>query len=289
MRVLGGSLLALVMLLFLFAVIRTFGGPGAEKLSRHMPEDADNVLSTDLWAAIGAEGSLYIRFRERLTQAGGTARPFLEKVSRQGETWQERVMAEIVLERLSKAEKIKEVVKWWEMAEGPRDVVEGVPNLGKLLAANAAQTPMLLVEKIWKGNELLNKRLPGHEEGAWEADALGWLTERRALFPLIAMLTRECPRDAEAVRVLTAARALGNIRDSRAVPSLCRTFVLYRGRTDICLRSWEAIMQCADTETPSLLETYADRLGRRDARQDLYMFAEKIRQGRRGKQPAGER
>ena len=84
------------------------------------------------------------------------------------------------------------------------------------------------------------------EDPAWEADALGYLGEKRALYPLILMLTRPEHVDGNAViRLACAARALGRVGDLAAVPVLCRTYILYYRIPDVRIEAGIAIEACA--------------------------------------------
>lgn len=238
-------------------------------------------MRTELWAAIGAEGEAYREFRDRLLSRGGTARPWLLVTARDGKTWQERVMAEIMLERLAKPAEIAATVDWWRRAPFDRLFVENWRHLGRSLATKAVGTPMLLVEKIWKGNELHHPAFVSrHQDGVWETDALGWLREKRALFPLIVVLTRRYEQPAATLCVDTAARALGLLKEKTAIPALCEAYILYASQRagSACI---EAIESCGDRDSSQILRDYADRTGSGGARDQLLELADKLeRRGR---------
>jgi hypothetical protein len=235
---------------------------------------------TELWAAIGAVGQDYPRFRDRLVARGDPLVPFLKERTQQAESWQEKVMAAIVLERIVQAEQIKAVVAWWSTAPRPsRSWLERWREMGKSLAERAALTPMVLVEKIWKGNELVNSSVPAHEQGAWAADALGWLGERRALYPLIELLKADYDPRNTLPRVATAARALGKLRDPRGLPALCKVFALYAEDNTVAVPALDAIVACADRHHIGVIEGYARSLRKGETRDSLEAIVHSLRKG----------
>jgi len=240
-------------------------------------------LRTELWAAIGAEGELYRGFRDRLLQRGSGILPFLERTAQEGEAWQERVMAGILLERLSRPEEIKGVVEWWSQVQVHRDFGTNVRTLGKSLAGRAGETPLLLVEKIWKGNELRNKAVPLHWDGAWAADALGYLREARAFHPLTLMLTEIRGPLKGQIRVTMAAGALQKLDDSRAVPALCQAYVLYSSERP-GTAAFEAIREIGDHRDAPTVRAFGATVSDREVRAQLQILertlAKKVRRKR---------
>ena len=220
------------------------------------PSTDPSQLRTELWAAIGAQGKDYREFRDRLLKRGEAIRPFVRQTAKNGKTWQERTMAAILLERLTKPERIQAVVEWWARAEVHRAHWVNLKRLGKSLAKECADTPMLLVEKIWKNNELRNKGVLDLQDGAWAADALGWLADERAVHPLILVLEAEYEYGPQLLRVLTAARALGNYAHPKAVPALCRACVLYSG-DPAGAYSADALAKCVDRRSSHIVDAHA--------------------------------
>ncbi len=216
-------------------------------------------IEAELFAAIGAKGQDYRRFRDGLLARGAAIRPVLADIAKNGKSWQERVMAGIVLERSTQPERTRAVVDWWAHTGVYRATSENLAKLGRALAKQCEGTPMLLVEKIWKGNELRKKGAPGPHDGAWAADALGWLSESRAVGPLILVLEAEYKDTAELFRVATAARALGKLGDGRAVPSLCRVFALYSS-SSAAGYAYEALRLLVDAKTSYVVERHASWL-----------------------------
>lgn len=216
-------------------------------------------IEVELFAAIGAQGQDYQRFRDGLLARGAAIRPVLADIAKKGKSWQERVMAGIVLERLTYPERIQAIIDWWERVGAYRTTSENLAKLGKALAKQCQGTPMLLVEKVWKGNELRNQGVPDHLDGAWAADALGWLGEPRAVGPLILVFEGEYKNTAELFRAATAARALGRLGDGRAVPALCRAFALY-SNSPVAGYAAEALRLLVNAKTSYVVERHASWL-----------------------------
>jgi hypothetical protein len=197
-------------------------------------------------------------------------------------------MAAILLERMDKQLLISKIVDWWRKVQIPRALVMQWRVLGKDLAAKCEEAPMLLVEKIWKGNELVHPSLVPPDDRAWAADALGWLGERRAVFPLISMLT-EAPANAPRnLCVSNAATALGRLGDSRAAAAVCHASAIYSGSppANQCL---EAVDRCADQRSVALIEACAMNLQEGRIRSALLKIAKEARTRPTTKIPAKER
>lgn len=231
-------------------------------------------IQAELFAAIGAEGQDYRRFRDGLLARGAAIRPVLADIAKNGKSWQERVMAGIVLERLAEPERIQAIIGWWAHAGRHRATSENLAKLGRALAKECEGTPMLLVEKIWKGNELRNQGVADPHDGAWAADALGWLSESRAVSPLILVLDAQYDDTAQLFRVATAARALGKLGDGRAVPALCRVFALY-SKSPAAGYAYEALRLLVDAKTSYLVERHASWLCDGPIKSELLEVAEK--------------
>jgi len=213
-------------------------------------------IEAELFAAIGAQGQDYQRFRDGLVGRGAATRPVLAGIAKNGKSWQERVMAGIVLERLTQPERIQAVIDWWAQAGVFRATSENLAKLGKGLAEQCRDTPMLLIEKIWKGNELRNRAVMEPHDAAWAADALGWLADPRGVEPLISVLEGQYTETPQLLRVFTAARALGRLADSRALSALCKAAILYR-REPAGSQAMEALRSCADAKSAHVVETHA--------------------------------
>lgn len=233
-------------------------------------------VHAQVWALVGAKGAAYTELRDGLIPRAEASRPFLESLTRSRSHWETRLMAGILLERLDHPMEVEQAIQWSQNMKVPRDIGVKLSQLPAAIAARCASTPLLLVEKIWKGNDFARGTVPAHEQGTWEAEALGLLGEKRAVEPLIAMLRRPPEDDARLTRVWTAARALGKLGDPRALPALCQAFVLYRGRHDVARAASLAIEGMVRPETCSVLVDCARRLGESEARDDLLRVARRL-------------
>jgi hypothetical protein len=222
-------------------------------------EDEDADLRMMLWAVIGAKEELYPKYRDQFLRGDRLVLPYLARTANSGSFWQERVMAGILLERLTKGRQIEMLLQAWGSVPVPRGYSAQHVELGLALAKHAAQTPMFLVEKIWKDNELRRRGIPG-DDAAWAALALGQLGEQRALFPLIEFLKGECFNEDRSIRPALAAEALGELGNWRAIPTLCIALVLYEGDEQAGNAAFVAIKQCGRKQSGPLIRAYAERL-----------------------------
>lgn len=216
--------------------------PPSPPLSHEVGVEELDELRTLLWAAIGAEGEDYLRIRDSILQRGDRIRSFLQRRPRHTDPWQQQVMCAILLERLTKPRQVSAVIEWAKGVRPPRSGGR-YDAFGKPLAERARGTPMFLVEKIWKGNELKFRRVRPYRDGMWAAYALGLLREKRAFHPLIRMLTA-VHHFAGTDKATNAALALGMLGDRRAVPALCHAYLVYSGHRPGSA-SYEAILKCS--------------------------------------------
>jgi len=231
------------------AQINAEAQPG--ELNEQRPGEKEVRLGTTspqivLSALIGAQGRAYRQLRDTFLKRGESLRAFLEHARRAGETWQEKVMADILLERLTEPERVRRAIQWWREADFPRYGDLRRLRAAARLAEACSETPMLLVEKIWKNNEMRNPHVRAGQDGAWEAAALGYLREEKALHPLMLMLsTPEMVWGFNMPRIMCAAWALGQIGNPQAVPVLCRTIVLYGRYAEAAGQADIALVACA--------------------------------------------
>jgi len=229
-------------------------------------------VEIEFWAAIGAHGATYEKLRDRLVRRGPAIKPFLEKRAKDGETWQERTLAAILLERLEKGGEVDAVLR----AE-PLPYVQGFgarwEAYGKAFAGRCKETPMLLVEKVWKDVGLDWVKPSGAR--AYAAVALGRLREPMAVEPLIDMASESHPLKISSPLSLHApCFALRDLGDPRAVPVLLRTYLLYAGETTGTMAA-EALMTSMDEESIRLVQTFGLRIRDPNIKNHLLLLANK--------------
>lgn len=249
-------------------VLWIMGGGREEPVSR-VPEQPtlegygldEEELEVLFRKATSAEGVLYLAFRDAIAAEGKTAAAFLRKRRKAGETWQERVLAEILIERIEHADELARLVR--EELDYPyhRRRSEQAEAAGKALAERFRDTPMILAEFLWKRNEL--ERMPKKdtvgplsevrsERDAYVVRALDILGERRALWPLMQVLER-----GEHLNSIYASEGIKNIGSSAVLGDLIR--IAETGSNDVArILAREAMAGCVDSTSLPLLEKAAD-------------------------------
>jgi len=210
---------------------------------------ADGSVEEFFRQALTAEGEEYLQLRTRLISLGTGAKAFLER-QRSAKTWQERLLAEILLERLAHEAEIRAAVaaalnyaqaeddsgKRYLVPPGmsaqeykqERKMKERVLIRGKALAERFKGLPLVLVEFLWKGNELKNLRRRGKKEEyplrdsvegpAYGASALTFFGEKKALPVLLHVLEHSESGPARTF----AGEAISYLRMPEAVDDLLR-------------------------------------------------------------------
>lgn len=240
-------------LLLFIAGVATSGAEPAKQ-----PDQA--LSEAEFWAAIGAdwpiycppEGAPYRVFRDKLLARGEALEPFLQSMAAKGQNWQAKTMAAILLERLRKKEEVAALLGSRPTAEYHRAWAIRAPRYVKELTERAAKTPMVLVEAIWKGNELRWED-EEHTRG-YAAAALGYLGEQRAVEPLIVLANTAVPPGSDPPwEAKAACAALGCLKDPRAVPVLLRAFALYPDSGT----PFEALERCLDRRSLQMVSQAA--------------------------------
>ena len=221
-------------------------------------EHAD--VATEFWAAIGAEGAMYRRFRDGILARGPGIQAFLQKESKEASSWQELIMAEILLERTAKSDEVARLMASPPRFEEVRSIGGAYESYGRQLAKACSQTPMLLVEALWKDGEFLRKCLPGTPRDQLRLFAIGafvHLREQRALWPLLWALNTDNSAFRSHLVMLTA-NALGELRDPRALPALLQACGGDQGvGGSACLN---AIKQCMQKDSIDMVSSFAGYL-----------------------------
>jgi HEAT repeat protein len=230
--------------------------------------------------ATGVRGKEYLKLRNQITARGTAATAFLEARRAKATTWQGRLLADVLLEHIQNQDSIRSATSDELSFELRRSKTDRIRAAGKSLADRFAPFPLVLVEFLWKGNELSEISLHGsdlrplknaEEADAYAARALGLLGERRALPILLVSLERSNRYLAR----LTAGEAIGMIGSPEVLPDLLR---IAESAADSNTRAAavNAIPRCASTETVGLLRTAAEETSRPSLRRLLMMVAADI-------------
>jgi hypothetical protein len=202
--------------------------------------------------ALAATGDDYLAIRDRLVAGGEPARAFLAEM-KASETWQERLLAEILLERMEHGDGIRVAVAAGTPYSNPFARARRIRSTGWDLAKHFKPFPLVLVEFLWKGNELatiensgLEKypgpRYPLRDSGEGEAcaaRALAVLKEKRALPVLLVLMGRG--NDTARIQ---AGKAIGDLGAPVVLKELLRVGEQTLDRT-ARVAAWYAIRGCA--------------------------------------------
>ena len=239
---------------FLFAVLFGLAAGSVSAAERPLPE-----LFRE---AVAASGEEYLDARNAIVGRGQAAVGFLEERRETAASREERLLAEILLERIAFEPEIASAVAKDIEYEWDRSVHDRIKNCGKALAARFGRFPLVLAELLWKGNELEGLRrkragggyyfpLRDPSEGgkANAAHALGILKEKKALPVLLGILDQGDAdkyhelieaegRFDELVATWEAARAIGAMGMPETVPELLRIMKDGSGPASSAFECW---------------------------------------------------
>ncbi len=195
-------------------------------------------LETEFWAAVGAYDAKYRIFRDRIVERGDAALDQLRKnvLEAQPWEWERRTMAWILIEWIEKNDKIRELI-------GTKLQLGHIPSptgrmlvYGEHLAKIAHDTPMFLVEQVWKVRDprarefgLGRPAYQFHEIKTYAVHALGLLREKRSVPALIASVREWIALGHDTNDMYQACHALGEIGDPAAVPVLLNVCAHFNG------------------------------------------------------------
>jgi len=209
-----------------------------------------------------ATGDSYLKIRDAIVDRGDEALGFLRR-ERESPLWETRLLAEILIERVTHQEQVDSAIRAGIGYPGRRETYDQVMAGGKALAVAFKSTPMVLTEFIWKSNELRDistrnrePRYPLRDRSyakAYAAWALGVLRERRASHILLHAMETGDERNTK----LFAGKAVGLIGDPRAFDDLLR---IIRTSKDNIVRgaAWNAISGCLDESSIPKLKAAAE-------------------------------
>ena len=233
--------------------------------------------------ALAATGDEYLAIRDGLVDGGEPARASVVRM-KASETWQERLLAEILLERMEHGEEICAAVDagtpyWKPFARAHR-----IRSAGWNLAERFKPFPLVLVEFLWKGNELTEiensdmEKYPGPKyplkdsgEGeACVARALAVLKEKKALPVLLVLMGR----GNDTARI-EAGKAVGDLGTPVVLKELLRVGEQTLDRT-ARVAAWYAIRGCARPASIPVLRKAATDTQDGDFREFLEFVIERL-------------
>jgi hypothetical protein len=195
----------------------------------------ESKLSKIFSEAVTAKGDSYIRVRKEFEGSRTAAIRFLEAEVKRASSWDKVLQAQILLFRFNNIEKYKNLFS----VLSHKNIIYrrsriGIGTTGKLLAIRFRQAPLLLVECLWKGNEIDRLQL---KSGTIRLGLLGQYPEKSAC----------------------VARALGMLEERRAIPILLRFVEKGLGDSDGCERAGEALCDMGDPSAFPELIRIADQ------------------------------
>jgi WG repeat protein/PBS lyase HEAT-like repeat-containing protein len=211
------------------------------------------------------KGDGYLKGRNELVRvAKADPRPFVDLVKTTGE-WKVRVLCSILLERVQQPDAVRQFEEWKPTGLWRRGTTDRVSSYAGGIAEKGAGVPMLLVERLWKG-DLREARLrhwryeSGTEIRASMAVALGRLKAAAAREVMEMLLLEPYDRFSSMLDREMCAWALGQFRDPRSIPALIAAFDIVpasehpsRG-ADLESIAEAALQKCASRKSLPLLE-----------------------------------
>ena len=210
-----------------------------------------------------ATGDDYLRLRDSIVARGQGAVAFLKR-ERESSSWQTRLLAGILIERITHGVHIDDAISAGIDNPRRRETPDQIFAGGKALTVAFKGAPMALAEFLWKTNELKDIRgrtrsgktyCPLRDERfakAYAARALGLLGERRATHILLHLIETSEERNTK----LFAGEAVGHIGDPSAFDDLLR--IVQTTEDNIATgAAWNAIGSCLDESSLPKLEAAA--------------------------------
>jgi hypothetical protein len=244
-------------------------------------------LSREVRAVAALTNGEYIAARTQLEAKAEKDLAAFQELGKTSPDWQVRLLSGIVIERVQEKQEITRFLDW--KPQYPHDDsmsyrYHRLSIVGKALAERGSKVPMLLVEKLWKDNEV-KKWTIDYDAKAYVARALGLLKVQAARQPLEEIMLGP-DRELSRFDRQEAAQALGELGDPKSVPALVRQLERDPEGRDL-IPAGDALAKCADADSLSFLEQELAATNKRFVREELAAVIAKIKSAR-GQQEGGK-
>ena len=243
--------------------------PGICMAQKSMTHDE---MALTVAAVAAMEGEAYVSGRQELEGLYKNNKHLFADITRDNPDWRVSLLGAIVRERVDKADQVKMFVSTpISYARHPKilDGSKAMIDVGHSLVVLGSNTPMVLVEKVWKTNDLSTWRLKECEGYYALCSAIGDLRIKVARPVLENILTndmyfsnrvaliisRGSPESVMDLVRSSAAASLGKIGDPRSLPVLLMNFEKrIMGSFAAGSGNGDAMVKCLDKDGLALLE-----------------------------------
>ncbi len=241
----------------------------------------NEVLRKELHQAVAAEGKDYLDQRNRLIEEYKKTPEAFQAIKAEDMDWRVGLLVSILAERATKEELVQRKVLNVSVGQTTlRYDLARVDSIDRSLARNARATPMVLVEKIWKGNEYTNTlggarirysgvmMAIGRLNPPYAREVLESVVTNRNYFIMRSDLGLQSERDengnmdmdyvipyVQNIRSF-AAKALGLIKDERSVPALLMMWEekAHDTRDAMSIYAYDSLTNCATKKSVDMLK-----------------------------------
>ena len=252
-----------------------------------MANDKDvDALRKRILEVAKLSGPAYQRGREGLELLYKKQAERFAVVRNSTDDWSVGLLCSIVSERVEKENAVRAFTEWQPLIRYSRLQSVHMAKVGEALAHGGKETPMLLVEKLWKDNEI--KKWKRHGAGEmyviYALSLLGAKQSRPVLediltpdyFELHPRVARKYQRPAMHASIRAqAAIALGKFGDPRSVPALVEA--LDDEGYAVAKYATEALLKCADERSVPFLERALDNTKDEGARESISSVLKEIK------------
>ena len=218
----------------------------------------------------GLEGEAYLQGRKGLEIIYKNNEVLFDKVINSSSDWQVIVLGKTVKERANKSDKIEKFVGTKMQYSDTRSWEQKIDDVGADMATQGKNVPMIMVEKIWKNNELNNWPLAtadGYASICYAIGRMGLINARPILENVLTNdlyctdrmeIIKSKARPVVAIGIVRgyAAGALGRFKDPRSVPALLSVLESETGSHEIYpgAPAGQALRKCLDKDSLKYLE-----------------------------------